>query len=105
GVVSGQTVAAGLREGRISGNGFDTTSANPGTTFTLTPVMGETSNNTPPPGSPLPQSAHIWDQNETWVYTGQFFVASGTPAFAENIDDNVLVKIDGVTVLNDTSWN
>src|SRR5205814_2234101 len=26
-------------------------------------------------------------------------------AFAENFDDNVLVKIDGVTVLNDTSWN
>jgi len=43
--------------------------------------------------------------NETIKYEGQFFDADGIFAFGENIDDQVLIKIDGVEVLRNTAWN
>ncbi|MDF1754813.1 MAG: autotransporter-associated beta strand repeat-containing protein [Verrucomicrobiales bacterium] len=43
--------------------------------------------------------------NETVVYTGQFYDADGVFSFAENIDDQVLVKVDDVDVLRNTVWN
>jgi fibronectin-binding autotransporter adhesin len=53
--------------------------------------------------------------NETWIYNGQFFLSDasdgiignnqGTIGFIEQIDDNVLMKIDGRVALSDTSWN
>src|SRR5262249_19304989 len=98
GAVSGQTLVPGLSGGRISTNAFDTTTPNPGGLFTLTPLMGETAAGGS--GATQPQASHIWAQNETWVYTGQVNVpASGQISFGENVDDSVLLKIDGVTVL------
>jgi hypothetical protein len=47
-----------------------------------------------------------WSDNTTWVYTGEILTgANGKLAFAEQFDDNVQVKLDGVEVLNNTSWN
>jgi RHS repeat-associated protein len=47
-----------------------------------------------------------WSDNTTQVYTGEILVgASGTLAFAENFDDSVLLKIDGITWLNNSIWN
>jgi autotransporter-associated beta strand protein len=43
--------------------------------------------------------------DETIVYRGQFYDADGIFSFAEQIDDGVLIQIDGVTVLRNTSWN
>src|SRR5439155_5940110 len=88
-------------EGRILGNAFDETSPNPGGLTQLGVTMGQTQT----VNNGQPQSAHVWSDNTTWVYTGQFFDADGQFAFAENIDDNVLVKIDGVQRLRDTAWN
>ncbi|MEO0415170.1 MAG: hypothetical protein AAF226_09495, partial [Verrucomicrobiota bacterium] len=49
-------------------------------------------------------SSGVWailDNNETIVYTGQFFDADGVFAFAEHIDDDAMVIIDGTTYLQD----
>ena len=43
--------------------------------------------------------------NETWVYSGQIFTDDGTFSLAEHIDDNVLIRIDGIQVLRNTTWN
>ncbi len=43
--------------------------------------------------------------NETWIYTGQVFDADGVFSFAEHIDDNTLVKVNGVQVLRNTAWD
>jgi autotransporter-associated beta strand protein len=83
----------GLAEGRIAGGAIDTTTANPATALQLGLRMGQTSSKGP------------WGDNETWVYTGEFFDADGSFAFAENIDDAVLLKIDGVTYINNGTWN
>ena len=83
----------GLVEGHIENAPFDTAGANPGNGGVQSSFRtGETN------GSP-------WITNQTWIYTGQFFTADGTAAFAENIDDSALVKIDGVVYLDNTLWN
>ena len=99
-------VTPGLQEGRITGNAFDITSPNPANSvIRLSPRMGETSavdgvNYVTPP-----QNAN-WDNNETWVYTGQILVpASGKIAFAENIDDSAYVAIDEVHYMSNMIWN
>lgn len=46
-----------------------------------------------------------WAGATTYVYTGQIFDADGIFAFAENIDDKVRVKVDGVQVINSDNWN
>jgi autotransporter-associated beta strand protein len=85
---------AGLVEGRLGTGAFDETSPNPGGAVQLFPRMGETSSKPP------------WGDNETWVYTGQVYVTgTGVISFAENIDDNCKVVIDGVQRLRDTNWN
>jgi fibronectin-binding autotransporter adhesin len=94
--VTGGTPAAyvaGLREGRLTGSSFQETLPNPGSATQLGVRLGQTNVNPP------------WGQNETWVYTGRIYDADGIFSFAENIDDNVLVKIDGVTRLRHTAWN
>ncbi|HEY3322307.1 MAG TPA: Ig-like domain repeat protein [Planctomycetota bacterium] len=90
---SGGGYLPGLMEGRIAGNGFNQTTPNPGGAVTLGARMGQT--NAKPP----------WGDYETWVYTGQFYDADGLVSFAENIDDNAKVVIDGVQRLNDGGWN
>ena len=46
-----------------------------------------------------------WRDNSTFVYSGQVYDADGVFSFAENIDDNVVLTIDGVEVLRNQSWN
>jgi hypothetical protein len=41
-----------------------------------------------------------WSDNTTWIYTGYFHDADGIFTFAENIDDQTLISIDGVTRLS-----
>ena len=49
------------------------------------------------------QASHLY----SLASTGNINVPAGGAkiSFGENFDDNVLVKIDGVQVLRDTSWN
>jgi autotransporter-associated beta strand protein len=118
GVVSGSASGtAGLIEGQIGNNGFDTTDLNPGGLIEPRPYMAEVSsaNQATPPdtyGNTLqPQAQHLWVDNQTWVYTGQIFFpnsngdGTGTMSFGKNIDDNTLLKIDGTSYINNTSWN
>ncbi|HEV7948746.1 MAG TPA: hypothetical protein VGP24_03160, partial [Glaciihabitans sp.] len=98
---------AGLVEGLLTNIG-DLNGGNPGVTLPnpgtgrpgtggvqLWPRMGETNQ----------KDATHWADNEVWVYTGQIFDADGVFTFAENIDDRVRVKIDGVTVLSNDAWD
>ncbi|HND53596.1 MAG TPA: autotransporter-associated beta strand repeat-containing protein, partial [Pirellulaceae bacterium] len=88
-VIQGGGGAAGLTEGFFtnSSGSLNETTPNPGYFARLQPRMGETNNS-------LHQTA-----NTQWVYTGEFFDADGSFAFAENIDDFATVTIDGVTRL------
>ena len=43
--------------------------------------------------------------NDTWVYTGQFFTPTGQYAFAEQVDDSAQIKVDGVVLDTDGSFN
>ncbi|WP_050027269.1 autotransporter-associated beta strand repeat-containing protein [Verrucomicrobium sp. BvORR034] len=98
GVVSGQTgYVAGLREGRVTaGSSFNTTTANPGGAQVLSAIAGYSADKT---------TAGKWADQETWVYTGQFFDADGKFAFAENIDDSVQIIVDGKVVLTNSTYN
>ena len=101
-------VLAGLIQGIIANNAFDVTTPNPGGQITLNFLGGETAVEGNPAVSP-------WFTDppgqQTVVYTGQFFVPTtpGSPTtavqFAEQVDDNTLIKIDGVQVDSDTQWN
>ncbi|HEX8914610.1 MAG TPA: PEP-CTERM sorting domain-containing protein, partial [Humisphaera sp.] len=52
-----------------------------------------------------------WADNTTVAYAGKVSVpnnngnGTGTIAFGESFDDNVLIKVDGQQVLRDTTWN
>jgi hypothetical protein len=49
-----------------------------------------------------------WSDNITYLYTGYLWNRTGTNAtwtFAENVDDNAMLKIDGTTVFNDGAWS
>jgi autotransporter-associated beta strand protein len=96
-------VLAGLIQGIISNAAFNTTTPNPGGAVTLNFLAGETNVEGNPAVSPWFSDP---PGNQTIVYTGQFFVpASGQVAFAEQVDDNTLILIDGNQVLSDTAWN
>ncbi|MES2569309.1 MAG: autotransporter-associated beta strand repeat-containing protein, partial [Verrucomicrobiota bacterium] len=91
-----KALQAGLYEGHLLGDAFDRVNALPLTEVQLTTVRSE-SNDAP-----------TFVDNSTWGYTGYINNSSAndvTWTFAENFDDSVLLKIDGVTVLNDTAWN
>ncbi len=93
---AGTQYLAGLREARVSG-AFNESTPSAGGVVKLGPVMA--------------QSTTGWGTNETYIYTGQFFVpdnngdGTGSFAFAENFDDSVRIDIDGGTVLRNTTWN
>ncbi len=85
----------GLLEGMVTNNGnINLIEASPGTNVVL--------------GTYMAQKTGGWINNTTYVYDGRI-VNSGptnvTWTFAENIDDVVLLKIDGITVLNNGGWN
>ncbi|HET6408973.1 MAG TPA: hypothetical protein VFG14_13890, partial [Chthoniobacteraceae bacterium] len=93
------STVAGLREQRITGAAFDVTTPNTSNFVKLGPVMGQNT------------TATGWATNETYVYTGQFFVpdnngnGTGSFAFAENFDDSVRLLIDGTQVINNSTFN
>jgi len=82
----------GLLAGTLP-SAWDPATPNPGTTNFLGPHAGAT------------QSFPPWGDNTTWVYTGEVYLNGGTYHWAENIDDNTLLKIDGTTYINDAVWN
>src|SRR5436190_13938790 len=41
----------------------------------------------------------------TYIYQGQIYDADDIISFGKNIDDVVMIKIDGVNYLNSTAWN
>ncbi|MCX5672891.1 MAG: PEP-CTERM sorting domain-containing protein [Planctomycetota bacterium] len=51
------------------------------------------------------KDASHWGDEETWVYTGQIYFSTPTVSFAENIDDNTFLKIDGNIWINDGNWS
>ncbi len=94
------TMVAGLREQLIPGpgNAFNLTTPNTSNTVKLGPVMAQTTAG--------------FGTDETYVYSGEFFVpetnvgaGTGTFAFAENFDDSVRIEIGGVQVLRNETWN
>lgn len=90
---------AGLREFRIVGNAYDTMTPNDSNIVKLGPVMGQAT------------TATGWATNETYVYSGQFFVpnnrgdGTGSFAFAESFDDSVRILIDGTQRLENRTYN
>lgn len=91
-------LAEGLQEGVAAV--LDNNLENPGNRGIVDrPRMGETSAITNDPNTGWATA------NQTWVYSGQFFDADGVFAFAENIDDNVRVMVDGVMVITNDQWN
>ena len=86
---------AGLAEGFFNTGAAIDLAPNPGFVSRLLPRLGEVFINPSPLG--------LWNTNQTWVYTGQFFDADGLFAFGENIDDRALVTIDGVVRLTNAS--
>ncbi len=82
---------AGLYEGMLSSY-FDISTANPKTAIQLTTLAANTN----------------IGATQTWVYTGYINNPGGsnvTWTFAENYDDDALLKIDGVQILNNSGWN
>jgi len=90
----------GLWEGYIPGR-QNTTLPNPCTSIELTTTAANGYANSN--GSINGKS---WPDNSTWVYTGYIWNRADTNetwTFAEHFDDDVLIVIDKVTVLNNTS--
>jgi len=86
----------GLLEGPLSGAFNTTESLSTNILVQLTTRMANV--NTQPP----------WSSNVTYLYTGYLWNRSEsdvTWTFGENIDDSALLKIDGVTVLNNSVHN
>jgi len=46
-----------------------------------------------------------WGANTTYVYWGQIYLDGSTYNFAESIDDDCWLKIDGTVVLDDGKWD
>ena len=96
---SGSMEVAGLREQKITGAAFDENTANISNIIKLGPVMAQATATTG------------WGLNETYIYTGQFFVpnnnndGTGSFAFAESFDDSVKIVIDGVQRLRNPTYN
>lgn len=91
--ISGDPALAGLLSGFIVQGGMSF-APNPGNGGIMLAPEAAQSQAFPP-----------WGGQRTWIYTGQFFDADGTFAFAENIDDEVVVVIDGVEVIRNNQWD
>ena len=93
----------GLYEGLVSNSsGTDTTDPIPHTSIQPVARWG-TSTNT---GGTNVYPA--WGNNTTWGYTAYLDNTSSgsvTYTFGKNFDDNVFLVIDGVSVINNTTWN
>ena len=98
---------AGLKES-YTRSAMDTTTPFASLTpfaITNSPKMGYTTGSNTAVRSTLTDTT--WGSNETWAYSGQVYIAPGTPSvsFAKSIDDAVYVVLDGTVVLNDGTWN
>jgi autotransporter-associated beta strand protein len=96
GVLRIPAVQAGLYEGPLSMNFNTWDSMSTNVLVQLTTRMANT--NSKPP----------WSDNITYVYTGYLWNRAETNVtwtFGENVDDNAMLKIDGMTVLNNGTWN
>ncbi len=92
----------GLWEGRINVR-WDTTSANPSTSNQLTTLAANGAC-----GSGGTINGLLWPDNSMYVYSGYIWNRAPTNetwTFAENFDDEVLLRIDNITVLNNNGWN
>lgn len=108
GVIQGSatTYEPGLLEGMILGGGttnpYNSTAArqaNPGNFgIKLEPRMAQTNAVTM---NPLTG----WSDGQMWVYTGYIKDDDGVFSFAENIDDNAGIWIDGTKVLDNSTFN
>jgi hypothetical protein len=91
----------GLLEGTTGSSDFSTNrTPNPGNFgIKMEPRMAQT--------NVVTQDIRLgWTDNTAWVYTGYFYDADGVFTFAENIDDNSFISIDGVTrLLNNSATN
>ena len=91
GVLQMQPMQAGLYEAALAGS-FNTTDPNPCTNRTLTTRAANTSSMPP------------WASATTFVYTGYLWnraTTNVTWTFAENVDDNTRLIIDGTTLIAD----
>jgi hypothetical protein len=97
GVLQIPSVLAGLYEGLVNGAFNQTDSMSSNITVQLSTRMADT--NVKPP----------WLDQATFIYAGFLWNRASTNVnwtFGENVDDNVLLKIDGATVINGgASWN
>lgn len=99
--VENVAVPAGLYEGRLAGV-FNTNSPNPQTSVQLSTRYA----NIYYVSSAL--SGGVWVDSSTYAYTGYIWNQTGTNTtwtFAKNFDDSVYLAIDGVAVINNTSYN
>ncbi len=49
--------------------------------------------------------ANGWPTSTTYVYWGQIYLDGSAYRFGESIDDEAMLKINGTTVFNNTTWN
>jgi len=92
----------GIWEGRIDVR-WDTTSPNPSTSVELTTTAANGFC-----GSGGTINGKLWPDNSTYVYSGYIWNRESTNVtwtFAENFDDQVLLRIGGTTVLDNNTWN
>ncbi|MFT5527604.1 MAG: hypothetical protein ACI9HK_005586, partial [Pirellulaceae bacterium] len=92
-LVPEMTFAPGLQEGTIAESN-NTSDPNPANSAIVLGISAGQTSAVPP-----------WGDNVTYVYTGQFFDVDGMFSFAEYIDDNAYVSIDGNVVLSNTAWD
>ncbi len=92
GVVSSSfaTWQAGLQWGAISGSSINKTDFPAVTNFSLTVDKA---------------MADGWPTQTTYVYWGQIYLDGSAYRFGESIDDEAMLKIQGVTVFNNSTWN
>ncbi|MBQ9432250.1 MAG: hypothetical protein IJU44_11940 [Kiritimatiellae bacterium] len=93
GILNVLNSGAGLYEGVLSGS-FNVTDVNPQQGVVLSTFKANTTSG--------------WTDNTTAIYNGYIWNREDsdvTWTFAECFDDNVLLKIDGETVLNNSTWN
>src|SRR5262249_9205377 len=82
-----------------------------GTEVQLFPIMADISRSVPGGGTAFQTAERTWGNNDNFFYEGQVFFpnsngnGTGTLSFAEQNDDSTLLRIDGVTYINDTVWN
>ena len=99
----GSALVPGLYEGRVSASsGTDTTDSIPQTS--VQPLARWGASTTGGGNNVYP----AWGDNTTWGYSGYLINTTShaiTYVFGKNFDDNAYLKIDGLTVIADTTYS